>query len=297
MIAVSSKTSSTGAHTPKRLAKLAISLLYFCAQAACRLVVRTAGHLPRPRLVVLCYHGLPDRYLSNFVRQMEALSHATRVVPASYRGDLPSDRTNVAITFDDAYVSVAKNALPELAARRFHSTIFVPTGVLGSRPTWSMDDGSLDAQETVMAADQIAALPSPLVAVGSHTITHPRLSNIDHDDARREIEDSRRALQELTTQDVRLLAFPHGDHNAAILALCRDAGYEQVFSINPHSVDTTSSDFVRGRVRVEPFDGRLEFLLKYNGAYAWASYVTSLRRTLNRSGKFRSRAALLNTYE
>ena len=37
---------------------------------------------------------------------------------------------------------------------------------------------------------------------------------------------------------------------------------------------------VRGRVKVDPFDGPMEFFLKYNGAYAWAPYFSSLKRKL-----------------
>jgi peptidoglycan/xylan/chitin deacetylase (PgdA/CDA1 family) len=193
---------------------------------------------------------------------------------------LPGDKQNVAITFDDAYVSVAENALPELAARNFHSTVFVPVGALGSPPSWPVENGSLDADETVMSAEQLATLPSPLVALGSHTSTHPRLSRIDPLDARKEIEGSRAELQILTAQDIRMLAFPYGDHDPSIIELCKFAGYDNVFSITPEPVDTTHSDFVRGRVKVDPFDGSLEFFLKYHGAYAWASHVSLLKRKL-----------------
>ena len=131
-----------------------------------------------------------------------------------------------------------------------------------------------------MSAEQIATLPSSLVALGSHSSTHPHLSRMDPDDARTEIEGSRHNLQSLTAQDIRLFAFPYGDHDASIIELCRVAGYDYVFSITPNPVDTTSSDFVRGRVKVEPFDGSLEFFLKCNGAYAWISHVSSLKRKL-----------------
>src|SRR5262245_7702431 len=124
----------------KRTAKLAISLCYFPFS---RFVSPALGHSPRQRLVILNYHGIPRAYRHNFVRQMEALRRAALVSPAFYRGILPSAKPNVAITFDDAYVSVAENALPELAARGFHCTIFVPAGSLGSHPTWVMENSSL----------------------------------------------------------------------------------------------------------------------------------------------------------
>ncbi|MGY3614421.1 polysaccharide deacetylase family protein [Bradyrhizobium sp. USDA 10063] len=272
--------------TAKRTAKLIISLLYYLAQGLSRLVLELAGRSPAPRLVILYYHGIPDAYRSNFVRQLESIRRTARVVPASHRGSLPSGKPNVAITFDDAYVSVAKNALPALTARGFHSTIFVPTRALGGPPPWSMTKGSPDSIETVMSAEQIARLPSALVTVGAHSRTHPRLSRLAPSDAREEIEGSRLDLEGLTTQKIRLFALPYGDHDSSTIELCRMAGYEAVFSTTPALVDTTGSALVRGRVKVDPFDGRLEFFLKYNGAYAWAPYVSALKRKLRSHKSF-----------
>lgn len=264
----------------KRMAKAAISLFYFVAQELHRNVLQAVGRSPNRQLVILYYHGIPTAFRSNFVRQLEAIRRGARVYPACHRGSLPADKHSVAITFDDAYVSVAENALPELVARGFHSTIFVPVGSLGSHPTWPVENGSLDSGETVMPAEQIATLPSSFVTLGSHTSTHPRLSQIDPHDARREIERSRRALQALTAQDVRLFAFPYGDHDASTIELCKAAGYDYVFSITPDPVDTTGTEFIRGRVKVDPFDSPLEFFLKHRGAYAWLSRASLLKRKL-----------------
>jgi peptidoglycan/xylan/chitin deacetylase (PgdA/CDA1 family) len=271
----------------KRMAKLAISLIYFASQQLSRFILQVLGRPPSQKLIILYYHGIPATLRSNFARQLEAIRRGARVYPAFHRGSLPADKRNVAITFDDAYVSVAENALPELVARGFHSTIFVPVGCLGSHPTWPVENGSLDSDETVMSPEQIATLPSSLVTLGSHTSTHPRLSRIDTRDAQEEIEGSRVKLQALTTLDVRLFAFPYGDHDASTAELCRAAGYDYVFSIAPDPVDTTSSDFVRGRVKVDLFDWPLEFFLKYHGAYAWISHVSSLKRKLRNYRRFR----------
>jgi peptidoglycan/xylan/chitin deacetylase (PgdA/CDA1 family) len=270
----------------KRIAKLAISLFCYIARGLSRLALQLAGRSPDRKLVILYYHGIPLAYRSNFARQMEAIQRGAQVLPASYRGSLPLGKANVAITFDDAYVSVAENALAVLASRGFHSTIFVPVDSLGSPPTWPMEYGSPDSYETIMSAEQIANLPSLLVAVGSHTCTHPRLSRIDPRDARKEIEGSRAKLQKLTAQDIRLLAFPYGDHDDSIIDLCRTAGYEYAFSTTPTPIDTTSSDFIRGRVKVDPSDWPLEFFLKYNGAYSWASHVSLLKRRLRNRNQY-----------
>lgn len=272
----------------KRTAKIAISLFYFAIGEAARFLLRMEGRSPAPKLVVLYYHGIPSAHRANFVRQLDSIRRRAHVFPASHRDTVPSGKPNVAITFDDAYVSVAENALPELAARGFHSTIFVPVGALGSYPSWSMEDGSPDACERVMSAEQIAKLPSSLVTVGSHSRTHPRLPRLSFTDAWAEIDGSRTNLAELTTRDIRLFAFPYGDHNSSIVEMCETAGYHFVFSTAPNPVATTSIEFVRGRVKVDPWDSPLEFFLKYRGAYSWVPYASSLKRMLRECRKTRS---------
>jgi peptidoglycan/xylan/chitin deacetylase (PgdA/CDA1 family) len=223
---------------------------------------------------------------------MQALSRSARVFPANYRGTLPSDKPSVAITFDDAYVSVAENALPELAKRGFHSTIFVPVGSLARDPIWLIKDNGIDSDEVVMSAEQIATLSSSLVTFGSHTITHPRLSRMESDDARKEIEGSRDKLERLTKEKVRLFAFPYGDHNDSTIDLCRAAGYDHAFSIVPEPVRADGSSFVRGRVQVEPFDWPLEFFLKYRGGYVWSSYVSTINARWRQSSSLAAKSPL-----
>jgi len=262
----------------KRPAKLAISLGYFLVQRTIEFGSRVIGRASSPQLVILYYHGIPRKHRDDFARQIQKLRRSALVFPANHRGALPSGRPNVAITFDDAYISVAENALPELAGCGFHSTIFVPVGSLGSRPSWVMQGDGATPAEVVMSAERIATLSSSLVTLGSHSITHPHLSRLKCDDARKEIEGSRDKLKQLTKEEMRLFAFPYGDHDAATIELCRAAGYDYVFSTVPQPVKIEESNFVRGRVEVEPFDWPLEFFLKYNGSYAWLSYVSAIRR-------------------
>jgi peptidoglycan/xylan/chitin deacetylase (PgdA/CDA1 family) len=264
----------------KRSIKIAVSLVYFALIGTFRGGLRLVGRPPKRRLTILYYHGVPTGYRLNFGRQMEALRLGACVLPASYRGDLPSEKKCVAITFDDAFSSVVENALPELAARSFHSTIFVPSGLIGCRPNWEMEGSEDVLAEVVMTVEQLTALSIPLVALGSHTISHPSVLGLDAAAAKKEIEDSRHQLENVTGREIRLFSFPYGDHDRSAVAMCRAAGYESVFSILAHGIDTTNSELLRGRTKVDPWDGPLEFFLKFKGAYEWTPYATALGQKL-----------------
>jgi peptidoglycan/xylan/chitin deacetylase (PgdA/CDA1 family) len=58
---------------------------------------------------------------------VQILARHVRVVPADWQG-LAEHVHNVAVTFDDAFESVIKNALPIMEKYGFHATIFVPSG-------------------------------------------------------------------------------------------------------------------------------------------------------------------------
>jgi len=269
-----------GNNSTKRIVKIAISLIYFAVVVVIRSGLQLFGRSPAGRLVVLYYHGVPAEFRLNFKRQMDAVQRSASVLPAFYRGSLPLGKKHVAITFDDALDSIIENALPELACRGFHATVFVPVGWIGRRPRWQADGDDLGPDDVVMSLDQLRQLNPSLVSLGAHTISHPLLSKLDAKRLREEIEGSRNQLSEMSGRNIRSFSFPYGDYDASCLEACKAAGYETVFSIVPEAVDTASYEILRGRTSVNPCDGPIEFFLKFNGAYAWAAQLAPLGRQL-----------------
>jgi len=266
-----------------RKAKLVVSLAYFCVRAVWRAALGVVGPAAASRLTILYYHDVPNKYRFEFARQMDMLCRTAHVVPANFEGKLPSKRSSVAITFDDAFESVARNALPELARRSLHSTIFVPVGLIGQVPNWFVDEATAIFEEPVMTTCQLKALPPSLVILGSHSVNHLHLSQIDTEQAKYEINESRRTLARLIERDVDLFAFPYGAYNECLIEMCKSASYNRVFTTVLGDVDTEKLDFVRGRVKVDPSDSQIEFFLKINGAYMWIATVRSIASKITRA--------------
>ena len=268
----------------KRCLKLGISLVYFSMRVAVERALRVVGKPAKCRLTVLYYHGVSREERARFAKQMETLRRTACVLPAFYQGILPAGKMHVAITFDDAFVSIYENAMPELLARSFHSTIFVPTNFLGHVPGWMMEDAKQSGGEVVMTADQLKELSSELVTLGSHSLTHVHLTQMERGRARDEIERSRQELQRLTGRDVRLFSFPYGDYDEKIVKLCRNAGYDYAFTIQPERIETDKRSILRGRVKVDPSDWPIEFFLKSSGAYTWMTlWMASKQRASAKS--------------
>lgn len=262
----------------KRGVKIAVSLLWYSGGAVARLAGRLAGGRPEPRFVVIYYHRVPAAARAEFARQLDALERRLAVLPAADVGSVAPPRDAVAITFDDAFRSVLENAVPELTRRALPATIFVPVEFVGRAPTWEMETAG-DPDDEVITDEELRALPE-LVELGSHTLRHPRLTSVADDVLEAEVRESRERLERLVGASVRLLAFPYGEHDDRVVEVCRRAGYERVFGIEPRPADRLGRDFVRGRIAVEPTDGALEFFLKTRGAYAWMVHVSALKRRL-----------------
>jgi peptidoglycan/xylan/chitin deacetylase (PgdA/CDA1 family) len=266
----------------KRYVKLVVSALYFVVREGLDRALTMFGRERPSRLVVLCYHAVPPHKKAGFERQMEEVSRYARVVAADVPG-AGVEGPCVAITFDDAFESVAQNGMSTLRRLGFTSTIFVPTGVLGRRPPWKFNTPSGDQAEQIMTMEQLAGLDDPLIRFGCHTVSHPYLTSLSDQQLDVELVESRRALESGLKRPVTTLAFPYGDHDDRVVRACRRAGYTLTFSIGP-ATSPDDRDFVRGRVTVEPDDPLLEFRLKIWGAYAWAAKASAIKQRLKKMG-------------
>lgn len=258
-----------------RTTKLGISIAYFAVRSVWSWVTPVRSGTG----VVLYYHAVPWEYAGRFEEQMRMVAAQTKAVPLAAVDHLPDGTHSVAITFDDALVSFAKHAVPVLERWNIPATVFAVVDTLGAAPVWGEHYYSPD--ERVMSEDELGALPG-LISVGSHTLTHPHLLALSQQEADLEIGESRRKLESLLQKPVRTFSFPHGEFNEAVVAQCRDSGYERVFSTDPKLLHNGESKFVVGRVAADPWDWTLEFRLKMLGAYCWQSYLRSMKRRVRR---------------
>ena len=257
-----------------RIVKCAISVLFYAAQSLARLARTRAGKRPA-RCMILYYHSVPQDQRARFARQLDVIRRHSQVVNVTADIALASGQRYTGITFDDAFENYLTEALPELAARRLPSTMFVISGALGK------SFGPAGHSEKVMTTAQLRSLPQDLVSIGSHTVSHPYLPELAPDDARRELRDSRAFLEELLQRAVPTFSFPFGGFSPALVDFCREAGYRRIFTTLPAFAFSAGADqFVVGRVRVDPTDWLLEFRLKLAGAYNWLPWAFALKRKL-----------------
>jgi peptidoglycan/xylan/chitin deacetylase (PgdA/CDA1 family) len=268
--------------TGRRCLDAVVGLVYLAAWTTANRIACLLG-FGRSRLVILYYHSVPAAQRARFARQLDAIrAGADAVVAADFCAATAPGRLLVAITFDDAYVSVIDNALPELAARGMPATVFTPSGMLGARPAWQMEAADTDRFETVATGERLRALKQDLVTIGAHSVSHPRLPELDRDAASAEIGGAKSALTRLLEREVSVFSFPYGEFDDDTVELCRTAAYRFAYHTLPRMLDPADASFLRGRVRVDLSDWTLEFWLKLRGAYNWQRGPREFKRWLRR---------------
>jgi peptidoglycan/xylan/chitin deacetylase (PgdA/CDA1 family) len=142
---------------------------------------------PRPSRVRL--RGLYVRR-EDFMRQLDELHQAgfascppaQAIVKARSKG-APDRR--VVLTFDDGFRNAFQNALEPLAQRQFHAIQFLVTNCIGKVNEWDLRDG--EVPEPLMDAAQVGEWLRAGHRIGSHSLTHPRLTRLSLRDAQEEI--------------------------------------------------------------------------------------------------------------
>lgn len=261
------------------LKKLADTVKFVAASVYCVFLCLTRK---RARRVVIFYHGISQTDVMSFTRQMAYLARECRVVKPSTIREARADGTKVlvAVTFDDAFVSVRKNALPVLREYGLPAGICVPTGNLGCKPGWAMPDDCRDRDDTVMSEQQIAELSDEGFEVLSHTVSHTILTEADDGRLEKELIESRKELQKITGHEILAVSYPHGACDARVCNAAKRAGYSLGFTIEPQMVECSSDAMSLGRFSVSPRDGLIKFRLKVNCGYQAEKYLRRLKALL-----------------
>jgi peptidoglycan/xylan/chitin deacetylase (PgdA/CDA1 family) len=140
------------------------------------------------------------------------------VKPLPRKVSLP--KKGFVLTFDDGYLDFLVEAFPILSRYEFTATVFLVTDSVGKESNWGDAVGF-----PLMNWEQIQTLSQRGVSFGSHTCTHPRLSQLPDEQIRVELIRSKKQLETTLNQEILFLAYPFGDSDERIRRLAMEAGY------------------------------------------------------------------------
>lgn len=169
----------------------------------------------------------------------------------------------IIINFDDSYENIYTNAFPVMQSFNITSTIFIITGYVGKWNLWDVNLGWIRFKH--LSWDQIRELSDRGFELGSHSVNHPDLTRIKRKDMYRELDYSKKEIEDRIGKKVRYISFPFGRYNEEILDICKKVGYEKGcgFHCNhDHTTVNRGNSFVLKRKAYYLFDGNFSLQAK-----------------------------------
>lgn len=135
--------------------------------------------------------------------------------------------------------------------------------------------------------------------IGAHTLTHPKLTQISLEEARHEIEGSKKWIEDVTGKPCAMFCYPKGDESEAIRKLVKDAGFQGARTVEAWKFSTDDPFRQPVSLQIMPFPFRksfkplwkildplgplranwkhlVEFHLPLSASFSWLNLATSL---------------------
>jgi len=192
----------------------------------------------------------------DFRYQIKCISEIDKV--SLHKLTINNDLLQIAVSFDDGYQDNLTVAAPILIDHGIPFTVYVSSGFIKNKIK-----GFLSVQEL----KELAALPG--VTIGSHGVTHERLTLCSESMLESELLDSKHFLEDIIGGSVSSVAYPHGAVDSRVLAKVKKFNYESgvcsQFDIN----QSQNNPLMLSRTTILRDDNERIFKQKLLGDWDW----------------------------
>ena len=218
---------------------------------------------------VLMYHSIQEFGKSMWITEYQnfqdqvyyVLNHKKKYFCACDELLKDSPKNSIVLTFDDGYVDNFQFVAPMLLSLNIPFCIFVITDYVKSGKEGYMDEKML-----------IELSRNPLITIGSHTKSHPRLAECTYNQAQEELQGSKKYLEDLLSKEITCFSYPHGSVSNNIKGQVIDAGYKLGFTSHFDVNNPSQDKYLLNRNEIWGFDSLDNFIGKISGSYDWMKY-------------------------
>jgi peptidoglycan/xylan/chitin deacetylase (PgdA/CDA1 family) len=149
----------------------------------------------------------------------------------------------VCLTFDDGYQDNLIHALPVLEEFQCPAVIYMVSDYV--------KQGRCKKNLPICSKRELQQLAAhPLITIGGHTETHPKLAKLSDDKAREEIIRNKEQLEDWLGETVTHFAYPYGNYSDRTVQLVKEVGYHTAVTTLPERIRARRGAFRIGRVSI-----------------------------------------------
>lgn len=257
----------------------------------------------RKKVLFLCFHSVTGSKtkLSNdpfglhiraecFEKQLEYLQHNYHFISLSEYLKARSEKQrfqpySVVLTFDDGFRNFLTVALPSLVKRGIPASLFIITDNalndinLDNYSNWSLAD-----DYTYLTWTEINYIKQHTnIEIGSHTCSHPLLTNISSDQIIHELKGSFDSIVNNLGEPPVALAYPKGSYSKSVAEKANSIGYLCALTTDQGATPHNNDLFTLKRIMIGDQDDIASFAVRGSGLREWLIMVIPQQLTSFRS--------------
>lgn len=164
----------------------------------------------------------------------------------------------VVLTFDDGYADLREHVFPLATDARIPMVVYLVTDLQADTWRSGTDGGPLD----LLSWDQVREMAKVGVVFGSHTRTHPRLTQCGEEALREEMVGSKKRIEDEVGAEVRHFCYPYGDVDDRVAQAAGEAGYATAVTTRRGTVVAGADPLRLPRLTVGKRMGIVRFLMR-----------------------------------
>src|SRR5262245_36613546 len=160
--------------------------------------------------------------LAFLTRQRIVCSTASELIEY-FRENRSFPPNGLAITFDDGWKDNYEKAFPILRRYDVKATIFLVSSCVEEISTKAVAEG--ESARAHLSREEVIEMSRHGIEFGSHTVNHRLLNQLSLEEAKFEVEESKRQIENLLDKPCRAFAYPAGFLTEDVQRVVERAGY------------------------------------------------------------------------
>ena len=221
---------------------------------------------------ILMYHSISNDKndlsvsVENFEKQMKLMKNSGFETIYFNKLSNHKNKKKFIITFDDGYENLITNALPILKKYNFTSTCFFIPKYIGKFNIWDEDKPNFK-KLNLMNFDQIKLWVNEGMSVGSHTLSHKNLMELNYKDKINEIIDPLSIFSNKLSIKIDCFSYPYGRFDNESLNIVKENYKFAVTTKRSRFKENKFNLYELPRVPINSNDNIFKFFVKINTIY------------------------------